>query len=508
MRRKAFIGALALAATILVSAPAQVFAAEGYTYNYDWFGDVQYSPDAYEVVGVFDFKKLDLDKKLNKPQSMFVIGNMIYLADTGNNRIIEIERTSKDTVEVKRIIDHVNGIDNGMFVNPMDVAVSEEGDIFVADQGNGRVIQMDKDLNFVQTFTKPTDPNFDQSLDFMPNKICIDTAGRVYCIATNVNKGLIKFENDGEFSGFVGATKVTFDFADYIWKKFATKAQREQMESFVPTEYTNIYMDYEGFIYACTDNVAVADLRDGSAEPVRRLNMMGNDILIRNGDWYIIGDVDWGKAGGYEGPSLINDITAMDNDIYFALDRVRGKVFAYNDQGQIVYAFGGPGNIEGNFRQPIALEHMGHDILVLDALDNSFTLFTPTEYGNKIFEAVESFKAGEYDKSGAAWNAVMAMNGNSDLAYIGIGRALLGQKKYEEALPYFKTKYDTDNYSKAYKQYRKIWVEEHIGIIFLIIFLIMVVPMIVNRLKVIKWQIETSDAFKYQNNVSDEKKKK
>lgn len=55
-------------------------------------------------------------------------------------------------------------------------------------------------------------------------------------------------------------TKVTYDFADYIWKRLATEEQRAQMESFVPTEYDNIYMDHEGFIYAVNGNASDDDL--------------------------------------------------------------------------------------------------------------------------------------------------------------------------------------------------------------------------------------------------------
>ena len=123
------------------------------------------------------------------------------------------------------------------------------------------MLKLDKDLNLLLTFTKPTDATFDQSLDFLPAKITVDTAERVYCVATNVNKGLIKYEPDAVFSGFVGAAKVTYDWADYIWKKFATKEQRAQMESFVPTEYDNVYMDYEGFIYVCTTKASEADIK-------------------------------------------------------------------------------------------------------------------------------------------------------------------------------------------------------------------------------------------------------
>ena len=55
------------------------------------------------------------------------------------------------------------------------------------------------------------------------------------------------------------------------------------------------------------------------------------------------------------------------------------------------------------------------------------------------------------------------------------GDVLMRQEKYKEAMDYFELKYDDENYSKAYKQYRKEWVEEHIGwIVFVILALFMI----------------------------------
>ena len=318
----------------------------------------------------------------------------------------------------------------------------------------------------------------------------------MYCIATGINKGLIKYEADGTFSGFVGATKVTFDWTDYIWKRLATAEQRAQMESFVPTEYDNIYMDYEGFIYACTGNVEEDDLDSGAADAIRKLNLLGNDILVRNGEWPVYGDLYWGSGGGYSGPSWMIDITAFENDVYVALDKNRGRLFAYNDQGQLVFAFGGNGNEDGYFRRPAALEHMGYDLLVLDALDCSVTLFTTTEYGTLIYQAIDEFDAGNYTQSGETWQKVMDINGNYDLAYIGIGRSLLRQERYREAMDYFELKYDDDNYSKAYKQYRKEWVEDHIGIIITVILALFLVPMGIGKVKQVKHEIDVADIFR------------
>ena len=223
---------------------------------------------------------------------------------------------------------------------------------------------------------------------------------------------------------------------------------------------------------------------------------MGNDILIRNGEWPVIGDIYWGAAGGYKGISLMQDITAFENDAYVCLDRNRGRLFAYDEQGRLLCAFGGNGNMDGYFKQPTALEHMGHDLFVLDALDNSITIFMPTTFGSLIFQAIEQFQDGYYTESGETWKEVMALNGNYDLAYIGIGRSLLRQEKYKEAMEYFELKYDEDNYSRAFKQYRKEWVEENIGWLMALAFAVLILPLAIGRLKRIKFEIDMADIFR------------
>ena len=494
-RGRKTIGLLAISVLLMTNLPVTVHAEEGYTYNYDWWEDVQYSPDAYEVAGVFSAQELELDTKLSAPEGLFVYGSMVYICDTGNNRILELEREAPDSLKLKRIIDSFKG-DNEVttFNTPTDVVATEDGYLYICDKNNERILKLD--LNYVMEFVKPDDATFDQSMKFNPNKIAVDSAGRVYCIAANVNKGLIKFEEDGEYSGFTGASKVTFDWTDYLWKKLATQAQKAQMESFVPTEYDNLYMDEDGFIYVCTSNVSTEELTSGDAKPLRRLNLMGNDILVQNGNFPVIGDLYFESGGGFQGPSLFTDVTSLENDIYVALDKVRGRLFAYDNQGRLLYAFGGIGNMDGYFRRPVALEHMGRDLLVLDSLDCSLTIFVPTRFGELIFEAINQFQSGLYYESGETWKEVLTRNGNYDLAYIGIGRSLLRQEKYHEAMEYFLLKLDQSNYSKAFKQYRKEWVEEHILLLIGAFFVILCVPLAIGKVKAIKHEIDIADIFR------------
>lgn len=493
------LGAVILSAAIVALTPLSVLADEdgSYTYNYDYWGDVQDGPDFYSVAGVFTSSDLGLDLKLKNPQSLYAYGESLYVCDTGNNRIIEVKRVDAENLQVVRIIDSFKGdVATTTFSNPTDVAISADGYMFVADQGNGRILKLDPDLNYVMQFDKPVDNTLDPALPFQPSKIVIDTADRVYCVASGINKGLIKYEPDGVFSGFVGATPVTFDWMDYIWKKFATQEQRAKMESFVPTEYCNLYMDYEGFTYVCSNVGEDLDIKKGNVDVVRKLNLMGNDILVRNGDWYIIGDLYMGTGGGYTGASRFSDITVMTNDIYVCLDKNRGRCFAYDDQGNMVFAFGGNGNMDGYFRSPSSIEHIGHELYVLDELDCSITSFVPTEFGGLVFDAVEQFDDGKYKESGESWESVMKLNGNYDLAYIGIGRAFLRQKRYGEALKYFELKYDDENYSKAYKQFRKEWVEDNIVWIVIVLLLVFLVPMSISKIKSLKREIDTADIFK------------
>lgn len=492
------IAALSLAVSVFAGTAVTTQAmGNSYTYNYDYWGDVQSSPDFYTARKVYTSDELGLDKKLKNPQGLFVRGNELYIVDTGNNRIIQMEKGANETLSVVRYIDSFKGdVENTTFSGPTDIAVSEEGCFFIADKGNQRILKLDNDLNYLMQFNVPVDTTLDPDITFQPNKLAVDTADRVYCIATGINKGLIKYEADGVFSGFVGAAEVSFDWTDYIWKKFASQEQLEKLYAFVPTEYENIFMDHEGFIYAVNGTATEEDLKAEKAKAVKKLNLMGNDILVQNGNYPVYGDLYMGSGGGHEGPSHFTDVTVMENDVYACLDRNRGRIFGYDDQGKLMFAFGGNGNMDGYFRQPSAIEHMGYDLYVLDALDCSITMFVTTEFGQTVYQAMDEFDLGNYEKSGECWEQAMKLNGNYDLAYIGIGRAHLRQEEYKEALEYFKLKYDAENYSKAYKQYRKIWVQENIVGIVIFLLVIFLVPTTINKVKQIKHEIDIADIFK------------
>ena len=486
--------ALALAAmlvTPMFSALADDGYSSSYTYNYDYWGDLRESPDAYRVDRVIYSKMLGLETPMRRPQSLFAKENDLYVCDTGNNRILQLRREDNKDFTLVRIIDSIQGAEPATFNTPSDVSVDDEGNIYVADTNNNRVVKADKDLNFVQSFVKPTDSTFDQNLNFLPSKIVTDSVGRVFVLATNVNKGLVKFESDGEFTGFIGANTAKYNLWDYIWKTFfSTKEQRSQQANFVPTEYENIYIDDEGFIYATNTVFDEYDLLWDNAKPIRRLNSIGSDILIKNDRYPPIGDLDWVEGSVQDGPSKFKDITVLDNDIYIAFDRTRGRVFGYDPQGIMLWAFGTKGNSEGAFLSAVSIDHMGNDLMCLDENESSITVFTPTEYGNLIYQASDEYLRGDYDGSADTWREVLKLNANYNLAFIGIGRALMRQEEYAQAMDYFKMAHDRENYGRAYRYYRKILVEKYVGWIVAAVACLLVIPLIVKKVRSMKEEVE------------------
>jgi DNA-binding beta-propeller fold protein YncE len=450
-----------------------------YTYNYDYWLEQVSSPDAYRVSDYILGTNLEVGH-FRDPQGLFIRDNRIYICDSGNNRIIKIEvdENGKHTVKANVSSVIING-EESPFNNPMDIFENRDGNLYIADTNNKRVLVLDNNWKYIHTIVKPEDESIGELTEFLPVKLIVDFANRVFIQARNINKGLMEFDSRWEFSGYMGANKVTVNPIDYIWKLISTKAQKERMNLFIPTEYSNIAIDKDGFIYV-TNSM-------GQTDPIRRLNAMGQDILIRNGYEDPIGDLAVGNAGGISGRSRFIDVVAFNNDSYACFDRARGRIFMYDFQGNMLYAFGGVGNRKGSFQQPVALDKMGYSLYALDSRAATLTRFDLTDYGALINEALNEYKAGRYESSAVVWEKVLKMNGNYDLAYIGIGRAALREKEFQKAMKYYKLKHYREGYGKAFQLYRKQWMEENLWWMLLIIGIAVFLPPVIRfSIKTIK----------------------
>ncbi|MCL1788345.1 MAG: hypothetical protein FWG38_10210, partial [Defluviitaleaceae bacterium] len=427
--------------------PVAASGLSNYTYSYDFRGLPIPSPDAYAVTAFILGEHLGVGNFSN-PQDLFVIDNLVYVVDTGNSRIVVLEYLGGGQHEVYDVVDHVilDGAQS-RFNNPNGIFVAPWGDIWVADTQNHRILHTDAQWNVIREITHPEGSLLDPTLHFLPNKLGVDSSGRLFVQATHVNRGLMEFDRYGDFVGYMGASPVQVSPIDQFWRMIATQEQRARMDLHVPTEYNNITIDHEGFIFVTNSNLEV--------EPVRRLNAMGDDVLIRNGRFEPIGDLVTGSAVGIAGPSRFIDVTVLPNNTFIAFDRTRGRLFAYDFQGNLLYAFGGRGNREGTFELPVAVANMDYALYALDAQTAAVTRFDLTPYGQLVNQALALYRRGEYEASAETWQEVLRINGNFGIAYLGIGRAMLRQGNYRGGTRYFRLQDAFRGYGRACDFYRR-----------------------------------------------------
>lgn len=414
---------------------------EGASYNYSFWGRTVTSPAAYQATDLYNGSDLGTGP-FKEPSDLHVgADNRIYVLDSGNNRIVVLDEQFK-TVNVIDSFERNGQADT--FSNPQGLFVTDQNHLIVADTGHNRVVHLDSNFRLVKVIEAPESELLQANFQFQPVRVVMDKAQRTYVMATGVFDGFMEFNAEGAFTSFIGANRVYIDPVDYFWKRISTKAQRSQMVMFTPTEFTNLDIDGEGFIFATNG--------DQWGDNIKKLNAQGNDILRRTGYFSPQGDIRYTVDSG---PSRLIDIDIGDSGIYSVLDSKRGRIFTYNGDGHFMYVFGGLGNLLGEFKTPTAIERVGDDFIVLDKTLGEMTIFRTTAYGRTLNEAVRSYYRGDEEKAFDLFNETINMNANLEFAYSGIGKSLLRQGDYEGAMKHFKRSMDQSNYSKAFLLYRK-----------------------------------------------------
>ncbi|WP_438435048.1 SMP-30/gluconolactonase/LRE family protein [Gorillibacterium sp. sgz500922] len=416
------------------------------SYNYSYWEDTVAAPQAYQATRLYKGSDFGVGP-LKEPADLHVTADkQIYLLDSGNNRIIILDADFR----LLRVVDSFDRSGKKeQFNKPQGLFVTNDKHVYVADTGNKRVVHLDEAGKLVQIIESPKSELLPGNFEFQPIRLVVDKAQRVYTMAAGVFDGLMEFSSDGTFTSFMGANRVSVNPMDYLWKRLSTKAQRSQMVMYTPTEFSNLDIDDEDFIYATNSQ---------RHDNVKKLNAQGSDILRRQGYYPPEGDLYYTKETG---ATRLVDIDAGDSEMYSILDATRGRVLTYNGDGFLLYVFGRLGNQLGEFNSPVALDRFGDDMLVLDKGLGEVTRFQTTAYGRTLNEAVRSYYKGEEDKAARSFEQVINLNANLEYAYDGIGKSLIRQGRYAEAMKYFKNGMDQSHYSKAFLLHRKQVMKQH-----------------------------------------------
>ena len=472
---------------LLCLIPAGVLANDSLpydSYNYDYWNNILYTPAPYVPDGSIAGAGLVWEGSplgaFRSPQDLCVSPDgRLYIADTGNNRIVVL---GSDLKTVSQIISGFEADGQPQtFSSPTGVAVSQNHQLYVADSQNHRIVVLELDGSFVKYVQNPQSEVLDEGYIFTPLKVSVDYADRVYCVAQNMFQGIMVFTAEGDFTGFFGTISVKISLWEKFWRKFSTKEERSKQQLFIPTEFTGIDVDDEGFVYASNKDTE-------GIQAVRRLNPKGQDVIRKGMKENLGGDLFFGTVGNYSGPSQIVDVVYRDHGIYSLLDARRGRVFTYDHEGNLLYIFGGIGTQEGTFRLPAAIEQFGNRLLVLDSQQANVNIFSETEYGALINQAVSLRFNGDEAQAVPLWNEVLRLDENNELANAGIGKAYLSAGDNEKAMTYLRRGMNRAYYSVAFKRWRNEALRGNISwfltaLIVLVVLIVLVRRVILPRRK-------------------------
>lgn len=421
---------------------------QSYTYSKISGGTtVVSSPDAYLPYYVVDSDSLGTE--LSNPSHVATFDNKLYIVNTGKNNII----VTDEKFGILKIIDSFkNGKKKDTFASPQGCFVDKKGMLYVADTENHRIVILNKDYKLERIIDTPKSDVLAKDFVFKPQKIVVDSSDRIFVVADGVYEGIMQFYGDGSFIGFVGSIPVNASPIEILWKKLLSKEQTSKLSQFVPVSYTNIFLDSEEFMYTVSLSTTLA-------EPIRRLNPGGTDVLIRNS---LAGTDVAGDQIGKE--SQFVAVCADESNVYYAADSVRSRIFIYDEDGNLLCVMGGSytGQV-GTYKYISSMLLFGGDLLVVDSQSSTITALYPTEYMKAVSKGLMTYRTGLYDESYESWLETLKYNSNFDLAYSKIGMIEIRKKNYSKAMEYFELANDQKNYSKAYVKYRSEWYTENLS---------------------------------------------
>ncbi len=426
------LAAVFLIALVLVTGMGQVVNAETpyKTYTVDGYGSIletQTAYLAYETITKFG------EESLSGPSDIFVTDDgEIYVADTGNARVV-VGNMEGELVRT---------IGEGTLVTPMGVYVTDEKHIYVADRDAQAVFEFDEKGTVLNTYTKPDSPLYGDSLSFLPIKVVVNDAGIMYIICESNTNGIVEISptDGGTFLGYFGTNYASTSLRTIIYRAILTDEQRAKMVSNIPSTPTNLAIDEKGLIYTVT--------RGDEEQTLKRLNIAGVNLIDNSG----YADIPAAVCAG-------------NHDNVFVVDQ-QGYIYEYSNEGEILYVFGGLD--DGTQRVGLstlaaAISVDSQDrIYILDSDKCQIQVYEPTEFTDLLHEALNLYAKGRYTESKEPLTKVLEMNSMFDYANKAMGRAYFQEENYEMALKYAKLAKDYEGYSDAFWEIRNKWIKRNI----------------------------------------------
>lgn len=140
--------------------------------------------EVLKYIGGYGWKEGNFDF----PADVFATPLNVYVADKNNHRI---QRLDKDLNFISELSTRESENDNIKFGYPLSCATSNQGDLYILDSENKRILKFDLFGNFIQNFGSYDWGNFALN---NPKKLAISASGNIYVID---GKNIIVFDQFG-----------------------------------------------------------------------------------------------------------------------------------------------------------------------------------------------------------------------------------------------------------------------------------------------------------------------
>lgn len=423
--------------------PVSAMESTSYTYTIAPEGYYIRTQDAY-IPGEVFMK----DIGLNKPEDLFIKDGNLFIADTGNSRIVKYNMVSGKTTY----------LGEGLLSAPTGICAGRDGKIYVADFGKSEIIILAADGSVLKSIKRPSDQIYGNKSIFKPKKVAVDSFGNIYAVSEGTFEGILQFDDKGEFNGFFGANQSgKLSVFERIRDLIFTEEQKAKLFFRNPPNIVNLDAGNDDLIYSVTQ------MEDNNS--IKKLNMAGINIFARR-------DRLWGEK------FFVDTAVTKTGEIYAITDT--GSVTEYNSEGYLVFAFGGravSSDRNGLTSVVSALDiDDDYNIYILDKERGAVQTYYQTEFASMTHQAMQTFYNGLYDKSELLWKEVLRFNPIQSFAHYGYGKALFQMGKYKESLEHFKFCYDQPDYSLSYWEIRGEWLRNNLyGILIGIICLSIVI---------------------------------
>ncbi|MGO4547918.1 YIP1 family protein [Paenibacillus sp. 2TAB23] len=459
------------------------------TYYKDGFGQLVKTQAAYIPSGVIgtnvhipmDRQASNTEKaeklQLNQPKDIFVDGkDQIYIADTGNNRIVHLNEQGQYIREIK--------VEESPLKKPGGLYVDDAGEIYVADTGNNRVVRLDKEGKLLKAFARPESSYLPADFKYDPVNLIVDKRGFIYVTTLGAFQGLVQLDPEGKFISFFGPNRVAFSLFDSFKRFVYTREMYQRELKKLPGAIANSTIDRNGFIYTVTKEI--------QSDQVKKLNIAGLDQLKGKGEFAALQPVkSYGELFHYSSKQGIspqlNDITVDVAGNITIIDSVSNIISQYDLNGNLLFFWGGDvitaTSKTGVVKTPAAIANNSKgDLLVLDSVNNFIQVLRLSEFGALVHEANQLTQEGRYEQSEPLWSEVHRLNAQYTPAIIGLAKAAYKKEDYERAEKLFYQAGVVNGYSESFWQNRLKWFQSHFGLIMNIAFAAGIVYLLWNTL--------------------------